>query len=109
MHYGLAVFLYQRLFRFQTFAIRKQEERERWTLTGAQYTFAVGSEERVEALIAALNRLQESESEPALRLREAAGTLQSQYSEFMEELAYSINDRRLEGRCGLVRFFVFLS
>jgi hypothetical protein len=109
MHHGLAVFLYQRLFQFQTFAVRKQEERERWILTGAQYTLAVGTEEQVDALIAHLNRLQESESEPALRLRETAGTLHSRYTGFMEELAYSINDRRLEGRCGLVRFFVFLS
>ena len=109
MHYRLAVFLYQRLFRFQTFALRKQEERGSWHVTGAQYTLAVGSEEQVDALIADLDRLQESENESALRLRESAGALQSRYTEFMEELAYAIADRRLDGRCGLVKFFVFLT
>lgn len=107
MHYGLAVFLYQRLFHFQTFAIRKQEERERWILSGAQYMFAVGSEGQMVELIADLDRLQKSEAESALRLRESAGVLQSRYVSFMEELAYAINDRRLRGRCGFVKFLYF--
>jgi hypothetical protein len=61
------------------------------------------------ALIADLDRLQKSEAEFAQGLRESAGVLQSRYVSFMEELAYAMNDRGLDGRCGFVKFFVFLS
>lgn len=110
MHYQLAVFLYNRLFRFPTVVLQKAEEPNvgsHYSLTGGAYTLAVGTAEQMDALIADLNKLQQSENEPVTPLRDRAGALQSQYTKFMEELDYAIANRQLHGRCGFVKFFSF--
>jgi len=105
MHYGLAVFLYHRLFRYQTFALRKKQERSGFWLLGGNYTFAVGTEESIDSLLATLNGFLDSENEPTLRLRNSASALHSRYDEFAKELDYAIVSRRLHGKCDLVSFF----
>jgi len=108
MHYRLAVFIYLRLFRFQTYSVRRERvntyKPDRWSLTGGDYTLAVGTENQIDLLIADLDRHQESEIENALRLRGNAEALQSRYMKFLQQLDYAIASRRLRGRCDLVNF-----
>ena len=110
MHYRLAVFLYMRLFRFPTGAIQKEEKEmhpPHFWLKGGSYTLAVGSSEQMDALIAHLNKLQQSETEAVSALRDRAGALHSRYINFLEELDYAIATRQLPGRCEFVKFFSF--
>lgn len=110
LHYHLAVFLYMRLFRFPTGAILKEDKDMHpphyWLRVGS-YTAAAGSSEQMDALIADLNKLQESGNEMVTPLRDRAAALHSRYIKFMEELDYAIAARRLHGRCEFVRFLSF--
>lgn len=110
MHYSLAVFIYIRLFRFGTGAIQKEDKEmhpPHFWLKGGSYTLAVGTSEQMDALIANLDKLQQSEAEAASPLREKAGVLHSRYVKFLEELDYAIATRQLHGRCEFVRFLAF--
>jgi len=110
MHYQLAVFLYNRLFHFPTVVLRKEENDSQsahcW-LKGDPYTLAAGTPEQIDTLIADLNKLQRSENEAVTPLRDRAGTLQSRYTTFMEELEYAIATRRFHGGCEFVKFLSF--
>jgi hypothetical protein len=105
MHFQLAVFLYQRLFRLLTMALQKQQQGAQWTLTGGAYTLAAGTSEQIDSLIAQLEQLRETENDVALRLREQASALHVRYDEFLRELDFAIASRKLHGHCDLVRFF----
>jgi hypothetical protein len=105
MHYQLAVFLYQRLFRFLTMALQKQEQGTQWTLTGGPYALAVGTSEQMDLLIAHLEQLQKTENDTALQLRDKASALHLQYDEFLRALDLAIASRKLHGHCDLVSFF----
>lgn len=105
MHYRLAVFVYKRLFRIPTQALRTDQPDSYWTLNGEDSTLALGSKEQIDALVKALDNLLESEEATARTLRAQAGELQRSFQELTPELDHAVASRRLRGKCDLVTFF----
>lgn len=105
MNARLALFIYRRLFRFETGALQKLEERGSWILTSGNYTLASASLEQIDALIAALDALLSAEADRAEAFRKRVMQLQRRFEAFSIKLDTAIASRKLHGRCDLVSFF----
>jgi hypothetical protein len=104
-HFRLAVFIYKRLFEQQAPALRVEQMDPYWTVNGEGCTAALGSKEQMDALVALIDKLRETEEATARRLLGKAGELQRQFQELLPRLEYTIAARRLHNRCDLVTFF----
>lgn len=105
MNHRLAVFVYMRLFRLPTTALRLEDLDNSSTLSGGSGTLALGSKTQVENVLKQIDALLESEEAIARTLRDKAGALQAAFQEIIPKLDYAAASRRLRKRCDLVTFF----
>jgi hypothetical protein len=75
-----------------------------WTVQGEGCTAAFGSKERMEGLVAQIEKLRESEKANAQALFAKLSEIQKDFQALMPKLEYAIAARRLHGRCDLVSF-----
>jgi hypothetical protein len=105
MNCELANFVHLRLFHFQTSALRRETDRERWNLIGGSQILAVATEREVERLIATIDSLLESEKGRAAAFENTRTALQARFAGLSAKLDLAIASRRLRRRCDLVSLF----
>lgn len=105
MHYRLALFVCNRLAGFANYSLAVQQQSSVWTLTGASTSFALGSREQMEAIIALLDRLLETERPRGAELCSKAAEFHGEFNKICADLDSAIAAHRSHGRCDLVPFF----
>jgi len=105
MHQRLALFVCNRLVGFGAYPLTIEPQSAVCILRGADVSLAFGSREKIEALIALLDQLIETERPHAMELRSKATALQEEFNKICNELDYALASRRPWGRCDLVTFF----
>jgi hypothetical protein len=105
MNHRLALFVYKRLFRLPTAALRLDQIDDSWTLNGENATLALGSKPQMKGLLSQIDALLTSEAALTSTLRERAAVLQRTFQGLIPKLDYAIASRRLRKRCDLVTLF----
>ncbi len=105
MHYRVAVFIYARLLRYLTPALRTSQINNGLGLHGEDATLAYGSGEQISNLLARIDHLLGSERDRAGSLRGRMAALQESFPGLISQLDYAIAARRLRKKCDLVPFF----
>lgn len=107
----LAIFVYMRLFRLPTEALRKEANGQYWTLEGAPGApNVIGSstlapEELVDALLQTMDKVTEANRAVAVRLREESSEITQRTVNLRDRLEFAIASKKLHKRCDFVKFF----
>ncbi len=102
----LALFVYYRLAGFATSRMTIQPQgATTFTLAGMDRHMALGSREQVDALLAFVDKLLETERSRTTELRSKGAGFQEEFGKICSALDYAIASRRPRGRCDLVTFF----
>lgn len=105
MNHRLAVFVYMRLFKLPTGALRVDGLDRYASLNGQDATLAVGLNEQIEALMNKIEVLLKTEEASASVLQVKSAALEKGFQELIPQLDYAIASRRLRKGCDLVPFW----